>query len=181
MSSDLRDLLALNLLPGLGPRLTAALLQRFGSAGAVLRARPAQFREVRFIGEKLSEDLCRAMTSVDVDAELALIAKHGVHVRQLGTPEYPAPLSEIPDAPQLLYARGTIEPSDTKAVALVGSRKFTSYGRRVAERLATDLSRAGYVIVSGLARGIDGIAHRAALAAGGRTLAVLAGGLSRIY
>jgi DNA processing protein len=118
---------------------------------------------------------------VDVDAELGLIEKHGVHVRRLGTAEYPVPLSEIPDAPHLLYVRGTIAPADTKAVALVGSRKFTSYGRRVAERLATDLARAGYVIVSGLARGIDGIAHRATLAAGGRTLAVLAGGLSRIY
>ena len=72
-------------------------------------------------------------------------------------------------------------PADAKAVALVGSRKFTGYGRRVVERLATDLARAGYAIVSGLARGIDGIAHRAALKAGGRTLAVMAGGLSRIY
>src|SRR5581483_9075014 len=94
---------------------------------------------------------------------------------------YPASLGEIATAPHLIYVRGTIQPGDAKAVGLVGSRKFTSYGRRVAERLATDLARAGYVIVSGLARGIDGIAHRAALKAGGRTLAVLAGGLSRIY
>ncbi len=178
---DLRDLLALHLLPGLGPRLTAALLQRFGSAGAVLRAGAAQLREVSHIGPKLSEDLCRAMGSVDVDAELALIERHGVHLRALGTPEYPASLGQLPGAPHLLYVRGTIAPADAKAIALVGSRKFTGYGRRVVERLATDLARAGYVIVSGLARGIDGLAHRAALKAGGRTLAVLAGGLSRIY
>lgn len=181
IAPDVRDLLALNLLPGLGPRLTAALLRRFGSAGAVLRAGAAQLRAVSHIGPKLSEDLCQAMRSVDVDAEVALIARHGVHLRALGTPEYPASLAQIHDPPYLLYVRGTIEPADAKAVALVGSRKFTGYGRRVAERLAADLARAGYTVVSGLARGIDGIAHRAALAAGGRTLAVMAGGLSRIY
>jgi len=178
---ETRDLLALHLLPGLGPRLTAALLKRFGSAGAVLRAAAAQLREVPHIGPKLSEDLCQAMRSVDVDAELALIAKHGVHLRRLGEPDYPASLAEIPDPPHLLYVRGALEPADVKAVALVGSRQYTGYGRRVAERLARELARAGYTVVSGLARGIDGIAHRAALEAGGRTLAVLAGGLSRIY
>jgi DNA processing protein len=181
IAPDVRDLLALNLLPGLGPRLTAALLQRFGSAGAVLRAGAAQLREVPHIGQNLSEKLYEAMRSLDVDAELALLERHGVQLRRLGTPEYPAALAEIHGPPHLLYVRGGIEPGDARAVALVGSRHFTGYGRRVAERLATELARAGYVIVSGLARGIDGIAHKAALQAGGRTLAVLAGGLSRIY
>jgi DNA processing protein len=181
LAPDLRDLLALHLLPGLGPRLTSALLQRFGSAGAVLRADSAQLRQVPHIGAKLSEDLCQAIRSVDVEAEVARIGRHGVHLRALGTPEYPAALAQIHAAPHLLYVRGTIEPADAKAVALVGTRKCTGYGRRVAERLATDLARAGYTVVSGLARGIDGIAHRAALQVGGRTIAVLAGGLSRIY
>src|SRR5437870_10280141 len=113
---DLRDLLALHLLPGLGPRLTAALLRRFGSAGAVLRAGAAQLREVPHIGPKLSDDLCRAMRSVDVDTELALIARHGVHLRVLGAPDYPAALAEIHGPPHLLYVRGTIEPADAKAV-----------------------------------------------------------------
>jgi DNA processing protein len=180
---DLRDLLALHLLPGLGPVRTAALIERFGSPGAVLRAGASQLRQVSHIGEKLSEELPRAMAlaMVNVDAELALIARHGVHLRALGSPDYPPALSHISDPPHLLYVRGTVTPADAKAVALVGSRKFTGYGRRIAERLATDLARAGYTIVSGLARGIDGIAHRAALKAGGRTLAVMAGGLSRIY
>ena len=90
IAPDLRDLLTLHLLPGLGPRLTAALLQRFGSAAAVLRAGAAQLRDVPHIGPKLSDDLSQAMRSVDVDAELALIAQHGVHLRVLGSPQQSA-------------------------------------------------------------------------------------------
>jgi DNA processing protein len=99
----------------------------------------------------------------------------------LGTAEYPALLQELPDPPHLLYVRGRLEARDGRAVALVGSRHCTGYGRRVTELLARGLAQRGYTVVSGLARGIDGVAHRAALQAGGRTVAVLAGGLSRIY
>ena len=129
LPSDVRDLLALRLLPGLGPRLTAALLERFGSAASVLRARPAQLCEVPHIGPKLAEDLCQAMTRLDVDAELALLAQHNVSLRVLGTPSYPASLATIPDPPQLLFVRGTIEARDANGVALVGSRTYTGYGR----------------------------------------------------
>jgi DNA processing protein len=181
MSDELRDLLALHLVPGLGPRLTAALLERFGSASAAMQATPAQLREVPHIGSKLSQDLHQAMQQVDVAAEWDLVERHGVRLLARGMAEYPQPLENITDPPHLLYIRGTLQPSDANAVALVGSRQATSYGRRIAERLAEDLARAGITVVSGLARGIDGIAHRAALKAGGRTLAVLANGLSRIY
>jgi len=116
-----------------------------------------------------------------VDAELQAMERHGVHLRALGTPEYPAALATIHHPPHLLYVRGTLEARDARAVALVGSRQCSPYGRRVAERMAAELARAGWTVVSGLARGIDGAAHRGALQAGGRTLAVLAGGLSRIY
>lgn len=181
LAPEVCDLLALQLVPGLGPRLTAALLERFGSPQAILQAEPAQLREVPHIGEKLSQDLYQAMRRVDVAGEVEQITRHNVRLVQLGTPEYPASLADIYDPPHLLYLRGGIEARDAKAVALVGSRQCTSYGQRVAERLAMGLVRAGYTVVSGLARGIDGAAHRGALKAGGRTLAVLAGGLSRIY
>jgi DNA processing protein len=181
MSEELRDLLALHLVPGLGPRLTAKLLERFGSAGTALQATPAQLREIPHIGAKLSQDLYQAMRQVDVAAEWDLIARHDVRLLARGMAEYPQSLENIPDSPHLLYIRGTLKADDANAVAVVGSRQSTSYGRRIAERLAEDLARAGITVVSGLARGIDGIAHRAALKAGGRTLAVLAGGLSRIY
>jgi DNA processing protein len=181
LTPDVRDLLALHLVPGLGPRLTAALLQRFGSPGAALRATAAQLREVPHIGEKTASDLHAAMQNVKLDDELERMATHGTGVITLGGPDYPAALASVQDPPPLLYLRGRLDPADARAVALVGSRQCTGYGRRITERLARGLVQAGYTIVSGLARGIDGIAHRAALDAGGRTLAVLAGGLSRIY
>jgi DNA processing protein len=181
LDPEVRDLLALHLVPDIGPRLTAALLERFGSGGAVLRATAAELQEVPHIGAKLAGDLCQAMARGDVAAECDLMAQCGVRLLVRCTPDYPRSLENIESPPYLLYIRGTLEPRDANAVAVVGSRHCTAYGKRVAERLAGDLARAGFTVISGLARGIDGIAHRAALEAGGRTVAVLAGGLSRIY
>jgi DNA processing protein len=181
ITPDLRDLLALTLVPGLGPRLTAALLRRFGSAGAVRRATAAELRQVPQIGEKLSGDFAAALAAVDLDGECALVERHGVHVLALEAPDYPPALATVHAPPPLLYVAGELTPADAKAVAVVGSRGCTGYGRRVTERLAAGLARAGYTVVSGMARGVDGVAHRAALQAGGRTIAVLAGGLARLY
>lgn len=181
MSDDVRDLLALRLVTGIGPRLTAALLERFGSAAAVLRASAADLMEVPHIGQRLADAVAAAATSGEIEKELERLEKHGVRLLALGTPDYPPQLVGISDLPQLLYVRGQLRTEDANAVALVGSRHCSPYGRRMAEKLAAGLARAGVVVVSGLARGIDGIAHRAALDAGGRTLAVLAGGLSSIY
>jgi DNA processing protein len=180
-SSELRDLLTLRLVPGLGPRLTAALLRHFGTPAAVLRAQPAQLQKVPHVGEKIAHEICQAFNRVEVDKELELLARHDTHLVSLAAPGYPPSLESISDPPQLLFVRGTLTPPDANAVALVGSRSCTAYGRRVTERLAKGLVQAGFTVVSGLARGIDGVAHRAALGAGGRTLAVLAGGLSKIY
>jgi DNA processing protein len=176
-----RDLLALSLVPGIGPRLTAALLERFGSANAALRASIADLSAIPFITPRLTERVRQASQRSDAAAELERIEKHGVRLIALGSPDYPPSLTNINDPPYLLYVRSALIPADANAVALVGSRHCTDYGRRVAARLAAGLVRAGVTVISGLARGIDGAAHRAALEAGGRTLAVLAGGLSRIY
>lgn len=176
-----RDHLKLALVPGLGPRLTAALLEQFGSASAILRATAGQLRAVPLIGDKLASSFADSFRSIDTTQEEALLQKHGVRVEVLGDDGYPARLTTIVGAPPLIYLRGTIEPSDTNAVGIVGSRACTPYGRRIAERIAAGLARAGWTVISGLARGIDGAAHRGALGAGGRTIAVLAGGLSRIY
>jgi DNA processing protein len=181
LSAEQRDLLALHLVPGIGPRLCAALLDRFGSAAAALRASAQELLDIPHIGEKIAGHLRQALARPELDAECALLEQHGVHVRFLGRPEYPAPLALTPLPPHVLYVKGALEARDERAIAIVGSRSCTSYGRRLAERLAHDLARAGWTVVSGLARGIDGCAHRGALQAQGRTLAVLAGGLSRIY
>lgn len=150
---DLRHLLALHLVPGIGPRLTAALLERFGSAAAILRAEPGQLRQVPHIGDKLARDLHHAMRSIAVDEELQRMAQHEVSLLALGGSSYPASLVEIVDPPPLLYLKGTLQEGDARAVAIVGSRQCTAYGRRIAERLATDLANKGYTIVSGLPLG----------------------------
>jgi DNA processing protein len=177
----LRDHLALALVPGLGPKLTAALLARFGSPAAVRRATAAELLAVPHIGDKLAAQLAAAFRTVDVTDELELLARHDARAVPLGFPEYPAPLADVPAPPPLLYFRGTYTAADAEAVGIVGTRNPTAYGKRVAEALARELARAGFTVVSGLARGIDGVAHRAALDAGGRSVACLAGGLSGIY
>jgi DNA processing protein len=181
LSDDLRDMVALGLVPGLGPRLTQALLERFGSARAVLEASPEELREVPYIGAQTAGEFHQAMRLLDLDKECELIARHKVSLLARGSPQYPAALAEIADPPHLLYLRGQLQPQDGKAVGIVGSRHCSAYGKRVAERLAAGLVQKGYTVVSGLARGIDGCAHRGALQAGGRTVAVMAGGLSKIY
>ncbi len=129
LSPELRDLLALNLIPNLGPRLTAALLAHFGSAGAVRAASPSALRQVPLIGPKLSEQFATALAAVDVEKECELIARHGVRLVTLGSAEFPASLAQIPDPPHLLYVRGSLAEADNRAVAVVGSRGCTSYGR----------------------------------------------------
>jgi DNA processing protein len=178
---EFADHLALALVPGLGPQLTAALLERFGSPAAALRATADQLLAIPRIGEKLATQLAAAMRSVDIGPERALLAQHQVRPVPLGFAGYPPPLAAVSAPPPLLYFRGAWAEADANAIGIVGSRACTAYGRKVAEQLARDLVRAGFTIVSGLARGIDGVAHRAALDAGGRTIAVLAGGLSKIY
>jgi DNA processing protein len=146
-----------------------------------LAAPPSQWQEIPYLGHKAAQGMASARDGKDVAAELELLEKFGVQLLARSQGNYPPGLAELPDTPALLYMRGTLLETDQKAVALVGSRRCTAYGRRLTEQLAVGLVKSGYTIVSGLARGIDGVAHRAAVQAGGRTVAVLAGGLSKIY
>jgi DNA processing protein len=178
---DLLDLLRLTMVPGVGPKTSRTLIERFGSAGKVLDAPESSLRDVLGVGPKVARMVANARREVDAEAELDLCKRMGVRLVAPGDDGYPPTLGEIPDPPSLLYVRGSIEPCDQLAIALVGSRKCTPYGLRIAEKLATSLSRVGLTVVSGLARGIDAAAHRGALTGGGRTIAVLANGLSQVY
>lgn len=178
---DLRDSLLLTLVSGIGPRLRKNLLAVFGSPQQVLDARRSQLEAVPGIGPKLAKAVSEARSAIDLDAELDRVAEHGARLLFDTDIAYPPLLREIEDPPALLYLRGTIEPADRFAVAMVGTRHATRYGEEQARRLASELAAAGVTVVSGLARGIDTEAHRGALAAGGRTLAVLGGGLAKFY
>lgn len=173
--------LRLSLTPGIGPRLRQALVDRFGSAEAVFAAAPSDIRAVDGIGPKLSRALLDGDGCARAEEELALCREHGVRLLLAGQSGYPRPLLEIHDPPGVLFAAGELLPCDEVAVAIVGARHATHYGLEQAERLAAGLAHAGVTIASGLARGVDAAAHRGALAAGGRTIAVLGSGLLEIY
>src|SRR5262245_9665295 len=179
---DLRTAeLLLALTAGIGPRLRKALIAHFGSADATLSASVSDLRAVPGIGQKLSRAIVASRQEIDVDKELDDVRAQGVNVSVESEDAYPASLRSIPDPPGVLFVRGQILPSDGIAVAIVGTRHATQYGTAQAERLAAGLARCGYTIVSGLARGIDAAAHRGAMKAGGRTLAVLGSGVLNIY
>ena len=170
----------LGLIDGVGPLTRRKLLARFGSAAAVLAAAPSDLRQVEGVGPTLAARIAAA-DRIDAQAEIDLCAQHGIQILTESDPRYPRMLREIHDPPGLLFVQGTLAAADGLAIGIVGTRHATAYGLRQAERLAGSLSRAGLTIVSGLARGIDAVAHRAALEAGGRTLAVMASGVLHIY
>jgi DNA processing protein len=183
MTTDdtLRDYLCLTLVSGIGPSHFQSLVERFGNPSAVLDASMSRLRSVPGIGATLAERIRKARQDCDVDGELASCHRLGVRLLTIDSSDFPAPLRTIESAPTLLYVRGSLEPRDALAIAIVGSRHCTHYGLRTAERLAGSLARIGFTIVSGLARGVDAAAHRGALAARGRTIAVLASGVGNIY
>jgi DNA processing protein len=164
--------------PFIGPTRIERLLRRFGGLGPAWNAPPSQLRAV--LDERSVESLLKFRSEMDLDAEMARYDRLGVSVITRIDQRYPPLLAEIPAPPPVLYVRGELEAANP-AVAIVGTRRATAYGRAVTERLAADLASAGVTIVSGLALGIDGAAHQAALRAGGRTIAVLGSGPDVIY
>lgn len=173
--------LRLALVPGVGPKTRRALLDRFGSAEAVLRAPPSALRDVKGVGTKLSSLITSAEREIRAEEEIEQCRAGGVQIVLDSDEVYPPSLLEIPDPPGVLFVRGTLCPRDAVAVAIVGTRHASAYGLRQAERLGSSLARAGVTVISGLARGIDAAAHRGALGAGGRTIAVLGSGVLNIY
>lgn len=175
------DALRLALVPGVGPRIRTLLLGRFGSAAGVFSASRYELQSVQGVGPKIVNGLADSELAEKAESELQQCRERGIELLLQSDAGYPPQLTEICDAPEPLFVKGELRDADRLAVAIVGSRRCTLYGRQQAERLATGLVNAGITVVSGLARGIDGAAHRAALKAGGRTIAVMATGLGTVY
>ena len=178
---ELLDSLRMHLVPGIGPRHSQLLLDYFGSPQAVFHATSEQWQQVEGIGPKIAMSLAAAKLGRDAETELAEARKLGVRLLRRGSAEYPKAIARICDPPLLLYCHGNILPQDELAVAIVGSRRCTVYGKQQAEKFANALARAGVTVISGLARGVDAAAHQGALAAGGRTIAVMGTGLAEVY
>lgn len=177
----MRDWIALNMTPGVGPRVAARLLERFGSAEAVYRATRGELERLRLRPEAV-ESIVLKHCHEQAATELERVRALGGDLLILDDGSYPALLRETPDPPLVLYMRGAwAKCLSAPCVAIVGSRRASTYGQNAALMLARDLAAHGVTVISGLARGIDAAAHRGALEAGGQTVAVMGTGLDDAY
>lgn len=171
----------LNMMDGIGPVRVRALVDQLGSVSAIVDADVDVLRQAKSVGEELARSIMEQVQRLDPAEEESKAEALGARLVTPVDPEYPASLRDIYSPPLALYVQGALEAKDKHAIALIGSRRTTHYGRQVADRLGYQLARCGYVVVSGLARGIDAAAHEGALKGGGRTIGVLGGGLDRFY
>ncbi len=180
-SKDIEKWLKLINADGVGPVTFKKILSKCGSIDKALGASAKELSEIDGIGSRTAESILRTRNNFDSSSELELADKLGVEIINFEDEKYPQLLKGIYDPPPVLYIKGTLTKADNMALAIVGARRCSLYGQEQATRLAHLLSSAGFTICSGLARGIDSAAHTGALAAGGRTIAVLGCGLSIVY
>lgn len=179
--NELVDDILLSTVDGVGPLTAERLVEYFGSASEVLRASRRDLERVEKVGPTLARKISQAREACDVDALIRFCEENGIEIVAFRDARYPERLREIDNSPRLLYVRGSFAPEDRTAIAIVGTRGATRYGLDQARRLGRELAEAGFTVVSGLALGIDGAAHRGALEVGGRTLAALGGGVAKVY
>lgn len=172
--------IAFNRVAGIGPARLRALIDVCGSVAAAWQASIQEMQAAR-LDRRSMESLLQARRAIDPEQALAQVLNADVTALTWDDAEYPAALRTIDGSPPVLYVRGRLTPQDEWAVAIVGTRRASTYGREVAQILGRELARSGVTVVSGLALGIDTVAHRAAIDAGGRTLAVLGSGVDQIY
>jgi DNA processing protein len=173
--------IALGRVKHIGPVLIKRLLEKFGSPNGVFAARESELRSVDDVGPKVAKSILGGPDLEFASEQLEICCKKKFNLVSINCPEYPSMLKHIYDPPHLLYVRGELSDSDKPAVAVVGSRAASHYGKRMAEQVAYGLASSGVTVVSGMARGIDSIAHKAALETSGRTIAVLGCGLDIVY
>ncbi|MBI4213160.1 MAG: DNA-protecting protein DprA [Chloroflexi bacterium] len=180
LGGDLGYWISLTRVVGIGPRRFDLLLEAFGSARGAWEAQSGDLL-ASGLDRRTADALIATRRKVDPMAEVEHLRASGCVAISRRHPAYPTRLAEIFDPPPVLYVRGELTAADEQALAIVGTRGASGYGKMAAEQIAGDLAKAGVTIVSGLALGVDTAAHRAALEAGGRTLAVLGNGLDRVY
>lgn len=165
---------------GIGAARTKLLLEHFGDLAAAWIASESELRQAG-LSAKIIQAFLEVRKTINLDFEIEKIQRLGISILTLEDPQYPKKLLSIEFPPPVLYFKGTIEERDEYAIAVVGTRHITSYGRQVAGELGRFLAQNNVTVISGLARGVDAVAHEAALNAGGRTLAVLGSGVDVIY
>jgi DNA processing protein len=178
--SDLQYWVAFSRIPGVGRVRFSQLTGYFGNLENAWRASHSDLRSAG-LDARTIDNIVAMRAEIEPGAEMEKLARHGVKAVRCDDPVFPPRLKEIYDVPPLIYIRGTLVPEDEWTIAVVGTRRATVYGREVTERLVAELVHNRITVVSGLARGIDSIAHRAALKAGGHTIAVFACGLDLVY
>ena len=178
--SELEYWIGFNIVSGIGPARLKALLDHFGDLGRAWEASSSELRDAG-LDRRSIENLFAARQKLSLDQEMAKVTRAGASVITWEDKEYPPRLRQIHNSPPVLYVKGEVLPRDEWAVAVVGTRTPRAYGRQIVDEIASGLARSGITVVSGLARGIDSLAHRAALRAGGRTLAVLGCGIDIVY
>ena len=178
--SDLKYWVGFNRIQGIGRAKFSLLESYFVDLERAWKAGPAELKAAG-LDSKPIEAIVESRPTISPDAELERLERNHIKALTWNDPTFPTKLKEIYDVPPILYIRGTITPDDEWTIAVVGTRRATIYGREVTERLVSDLVRNRITIVSGLARGIDSVAHRTALASGGRTIAIFGCGLDTVY
>lgn len=175
------SLIALNMLPKIGPVRVSRMIKAMGSAEAILSAGINQLTKVDGIGPETAKVIHDWQDRIDLSAEMAEATQRGIQILTQSDTEYPDVLRQSYDPPLVLYVWGGIEQSDQHALAVVGSRRCSHYGTNTARQFAFQLASSGFTVISGLARGIDTHAHEGAIAAKGRTIAVIGSGLGQVY
>src|SRR6516225_9804816 len=173
--------IALNMLPTVGPVRLRRLLEVFHEPQQILAAKRSDLRKVEGIGNEVAEQISNWELTIDLATELQRIRDFSVTVITQQSPSYPHSLREIHAPPIVLYVWGELLDRDHHAIGVIGARRTTHYGTESAKKLAYQLAYAGLTVISGFARGIDTAAHQGALAAKGRTIAVIGSGLARLY
>jgi len=179
--TTLEACVTLNLLPGMGPIRMRRLIERFGSPEAILAARSSEIRSLQGLGPEVADAITNWEKHADPQHEIARAEKFGAEIVTQFDENYPPLLREIHDPPIVLYVRGTLKRTDRTSIGVVGTRKPSHYALTTSKKLSYQLAYAGVTVVSGLARGIDTAAHQGAIAANGRTIAVIGSGFEKLY